>query len=329
MNVANGYWLPLLRLRGIPTVVNVDGIEWEREKWGPGARILFRGGAWFTARFASELIFDAREIGRIWTERFGRDGHFIPYGADSAPELPLEEGLTHRGYILMVARLVPENTVPAFLEAAAKLATSYDVVIVGSTGFGGDLDRRVSKLAEANNRVRWFGQISDDARLCSLWQHCGVYFHGHSVGGTNPSLVQAMACGAPIVARDTPYNREVLGSGGRYCQPNPRSISDAISQVMDARNEGITKLLKARAREQYDWASVCASYERILSQHADGDRTQARDGRLEQRLEAAGKVDFHDRKGFRTKRFRIRVPRTLLSKRALSRKGNIGLESVR
>ena len=266
MNVANGFWLPLLRLRGIPTLVNVDGIEWDRAKWGRLAKVVFHVGARFTARFAKRLVFDARAIADRWEAEFRRDGVFIPYGGDLTEELPLEGSFGHRKYVLVVARFVPENTIDAFLDAAPTISESCDVVIVGSSGYGGSFDDRVRDLARRNHHVHWLGQLSDDRRLLSLWQHSGVYFHGHSVGGTNPALVQAMACGAPILARDTVYNREVLGSRGRFTAPDAASIVDAVKAVLadSALQEQLSKEAMARVAERYTWDSVCSAYETSL-----------------------------------------------------------------
>ena len=231
MNCANGFWLPILKRAGIPTLVNVDGIEWEREKWGSVAKWVFRAGAKLTATHGTRLVFDARAIAHRWDEAFRRDGDFIPYGGDRVDQdLPIEVDLVHRNYVLLVARLVPENTVPQFFDAAAEISAHADVVIVGSSGYGGELDARAARLAETNTRIHWLGHVSNEKRLLSLWQHAGVYFHGHSVGGTNPALVQAMAAGAPVVARDTSFNREVLG-GGRFVGP---SASDIAREIRDA-----------------------------------------------------------------------------------------------
>jgi glycosyltransferase involved in cell wall biosynthesis len=247
MNVANGFWLPLLKARGIPTLVNVDGIEWEREKWGRLAKLVFRWGAKMTARWADELVFDAREIGRRWSEGFDRDGVFIPYGGEPAPEvLPVEPGLTDRGYVLVVARFVPENTILEFIAAAETIAANHDVVIVGSSGYGGEMDDRVAELARGNERVHWLGHVSDDRRLFALWQHAGAYFHGHSVGGTNPALVQAMMLGAPVVARDTVYNREVLDAAGVFVAPRPGTIAEAVERVLN--DPGLQESLAEGAR---------------------------------------------------------------------------------
>ncbi|MDY0892248.1 glycosyltransferase [Frigoribacterium sp. CFBP9030] len=266
MNVANGFWLPLLKLRGIPTLVNVDGIEWERAKWGRLAKTMFRWGARATARWATGLVFDAQAIGSRWLDDFGRDGFFIPYGGDAAGNLPVEPGLTHRGYVLVVARFVPENTILEFVDAAVSLSKTHDVVIVGSSGYGGEVEERVQGLAESEERVRWLGHVSDDARLHSLWQHAGAYFHGHSVGGTNPALVQAMALGAPIVARDTVYNREVLGDAGEFVSPDADSIARGIDQVMtdSRRQDALAARALKRGRAEYTWEGVCRAYESAL-----------------------------------------------------------------
>lgn len=267
MNVANGYWLPILRRAKIPTLVNVDGIEWDRDKWGRVAKRVFRIGAKMTARYGTKMIYDSEEIAKRWHADFGLDGQFIPYGGELLDEeLPIEPGLAHRAYVLLVARFVPENTVPEFFSAVPEIAEQADVVIVGSSGYGGELDEHARRLSERFDRVRWLGHVSDDRRLFSLWQHAGVYFHGHSVGGTNPALVQAMACGAPVLARDTRYNREVLGPYGLFVEPKARSISSAALHLVgspEAQREQMTSNI-LRARSYYNWADVNASYERCL-----------------------------------------------------------------
>jgi glycosyltransferase involved in cell wall biosynthesis len=270
MNVANGYFLPILKARGIPTAVNVDGIEWERAKWGRTAKAVFKLGARLTSRFASELIYDSHEIGRRWERDFGRTGHFIPYGGSSALDLDVPAGLGHRQYALMVARFVPENSVPEFFEAAASLSKKWPVVIVGSTGYGGELDERALRLAESSDNVTWLGHVNNDQLLHSLWQHAGAYFHGHTVGGTNPALVQAMALGAPTVARDTPYNREVLGPNGTFVSENPTDILHEMDQLLlsSSRQESTSRDAISRARSQYTWPIVMEGYMAVLEELA-------------------------------------------------------------
>ncbi|GAA2064558.1 glycosyltransferase [Williamsia deligens] len=271
MNVANGYWLPLLRLCGVKTVVNVDGIEWERAKWGRLARYIFRIGARMTARWADELIFDAQAIGDYWKKNFHRDGTFIPYGGEAtfteADGLPFED----ETYALLVARFVPENTINEFFDAVDRMDRTR-FVVVGTSGFGGPLDRRIEDLAAGRDNVQWLGHVSDDSQLFSLWKKCGAYFHGHSVGGTNPALVQAMACGAPIVARDTVYNREVLGAAGVFVPPTPDGIVEGLEAVLGdpVLRSRISKESRERARRQYSWELVLDGYTRALAPTRSG-----------------------------------------------------------
>jgi glycosyltransferase involved in cell wall biosynthesis len=272
MNVANGYWLPMLRGRGIPSVVNVDGIEWKRDKWSKLGRAVFKLGAQLTARFGDVLIADSREIGAFWQRNFDRSSVFIPYGGD-LPDKDLEpiDGLERRGYVLLVARFVPENTVAEFLDAAERIAQRYPVVIVGSSGSGGPLEARVRSLSASNRDVTWLGHLADDRKLYSLWQNCGVYFHGHSVGGTNPALVQAMACGAPTIARDTVFNREVLMDAGLFVPPNPSDIDAAIRHLMTnpTLRDSLSANAQERASDRFTWQSICVAYERVLCDAMD------------------------------------------------------------
>jgi glycosyltransferase involved in cell wall biosynthesis len=273
MNVANGFWLPLFRLRGIPTVVNVDGIEWGRAKWGKLARAMFRAGAWMTARFATKIVVDAEAIGDYWRAKFGRESVFIPYGGDPAGEVEVPLGLHSRQFVLVVARFVPENTIAQFLEAAETLSAEHDVVIVGSSGYGGALEQRAREIAQRHQKIRWLGHLSDDRLLHALWAHAGAYFHGHSVGGTNPALVQAMALGAPTVALDTVYNREVLGEQhGHFVRADPQQIATSILKLLSNADEQerLSIEAKQRSRDHYSWPKVASAYEAALREVLKG-----------------------------------------------------------
>ncbi|WP_238421084.1 glycosyltransferase [Gordonia sp. 'Campus'] len=274
MNVANGYWLPILRARGVPVVLNVDGIEWERQKWGGLAKRVFRAGAVLSARYADRIVCDSLAIRDRWVSEFARVGAYIPYGGTEAGELEPVRGYRTGEYILYVARFVPENSVAEFVAAVERLPAGQQVVIVGSSGYGGEIEERVAALADACESVTWLGHISNDDELLALWQNCGAYFHGHSVGGTNPALVQAMACGAPTVARDTKFNREVLGDAGVFTEPDPEAIAEALISVMgncDARIE-LGRSAMQRQREYFTWNGVCEAYESELLASMDSPR---------------------------------------------------------
>jgi glycosyltransferase involved in cell wall biosynthesis len=267
MNVANGFWLPILRMRGIKTIVNVDGMEWERAKWGRLAKKVFLYGARLTAKWADEIVVDAQAIGDRWTKEFNREGLFIPYGGDVPEDSPVEPGLERREYVLMVARFVPENSVQEFFDAVPTLAESFPVVIVGSSGYEGYFDQRARELAHEYPGVHWLGHLRNDARLFSLWQNAGAYFHGHSVGGTNPALVQAMACGAPVVARNTVYNREVIMHAGVFVEAKSHEVAAALTALMKdpSRQAHFSSAARLRAEHAYSWSKVCSDYETALN----------------------------------------------------------------
>lgn len=269
MNVANGYWLPLLRSRNVPSVVNVDGIEWEREKWSAAGKKVFLYGAKTTARQADHIVTDSRAIADRWREEFKRESTTIAYGGTPVDSLQPVDGFVSGAYALLVARLVPENSINEFLDAAEKLSDKWDVVIVGSSGYGGEIEERVRRLAQVQPRVHWLGHISDDDRLFSLWQHAGVYFHGHTVGGTNPALVQAMACGAPTVASDTVYNREVLDTTGIFVSPQPEEICEALDRVLSSRalQSQMGDAARTRQRSELTWERIVRDYD-LLFQRA-------------------------------------------------------------
>jgi glycosyltransferase involved in cell wall biosynthesis len=276
MNVANGFWLPLLKLRGVPTVVNVDGIEWQRDKWSRLGKAVFKWGAKFTAWFADELVFDAVAIGDFWKREFNRTGVFIPYGGETVTDSVPDPDLIAEQYVLLVARFVPENSIDIFLDAAPTIAEKcgVDVVLVGAAPPGDPLQLKAESIAAANPRIRLTGHISDDRKLFGLWRNAGVYFHGHTVGGTNPALVQAMSLGSRIVARDTVYNREVLAEAGLFCDGTPESIVDAISAAFNDTRD-LRSMSVERAATSYSWELVCNRYADTLAQQLRPGRRPA------------------------------------------------------
>ncbi len=272
LNVANGFYLPLIKLRGTRVPVNVDGIEWERDKWSGLGKKIFRAGAGMTARFADEIICDANAIVDYWKTTFDRDGVFIPYGGDIVTDRPthrIEElGLTSHGYGLAVARLVPENNIDMLLDAIEELPASVPFVIVGSANYDSPIEQRIEALVANRPSLKWLGHISDQELLTDLWFHSGAYVHGHSVGGTNPSLLQALGAGAVVAAFDTPYNREVIGyaSKGQFFG-DPSELADLVTKLLSFGEQ--RTLLAAKSRERiagkYAWADVLHAYEKAMT----------------------------------------------------------------
>ncbi len=269
LNIANGFWFPALRATRTPFAVNTDGIEWERGKWSRIGRITFQAGAWMTARNASTLICDSKAIGAIWNERFGSEYVFIPYGAPVLDDVGRDRldllGLD-KPYLLVVARLAPENNVELTLDALDLLGDNAPhAVIAGSANFDSPIEGRLRKMAAAGD-VTWLGHVDDQSLLTQLWANAGVYVHGHSVGGTNPALLQALGAGAPTIALDTPFNAEVLPFLEHRFPQNARVLAERIQSVITSPSlqEEMAQRGRSIIRERYSWADVCQSYMDVL-----------------------------------------------------------------
>jgi glycosyltransferase involved in cell wall biosynthesis len=276
VNIANGFWLPLLRLARTPTAVNTDGIEWERGKWNRTAQEIFRRGAQMCARHASELICDSHAIGEIWGELFDRQSTFIPYGAPVLTEVGEDRlasvGLADRPYLLSVARLVPENNVDLTLDAIDLLAKrEVTTVIVGDSVGDSPIADRLRRLTE-EKRVLWLGHVADQELLNQLWANCTVYVHGHSVGGTNPSLLQAMGAGAPTLALDTRFNAEVIDAPEQLYRADAADLAARIDSLLGdpERRAAIAAAGRRRIATDYSWDAVCAGYLGVLERLAAG-----------------------------------------------------------
>jgi glycosyltransferase involved in cell wall biosynthesis len=265
LNVANGFFLPLLKARRIPSVLNTDGMEWERGKWGPLARRVFLAGAELSARYADTLVADSQAIGDIWQEKFEVRSRFIPYGGTVVEEHSASRigalGLEPERYVLAVARLIPENNVELLLEAVECGEINVPVVVVGSATSKAPIEQHLRDLHE-RGRVQWLGHVSDQDLLLELWGNCGVYVHGHSVGGTNPALLQALGAGAPTLALDTVFNREVVGDEEQLYVAQPDSLATRIQEVLA--DPEVRTRFRARGqtliRDRYAWDAVCEAY---------------------------------------------------------------------
>ena len=224
-----------------------------------------------TARAADVLVCDSQAIGDVWRQRFGRESVFIPYGAADVREAPRDRldqlGLGSDPYVLVVARLAPENNVDLALDALALLGDAAPpAVVVGNANFQSDTQDRLVGL-HAAGKLSWLGHVDDQRLLTQLWAHSACYIHGHSVGGTNPALLQALGAGAPTIALDTPYNREVLRDEAQLFRPDASHLALRMRRLVASDAE--RQWFRSRGREivqaRYRWDDVCRRYEDLLA----------------------------------------------------------------
>ena len=255
------------RLFGRRVWINMDGVEWRRSKWSWAGRTYLRIMERVAVMVASRVIADAAAIRDHLEARYGRlpNCDVIPYGAHVASGADVSAlakfgNLTPGEYYLVVCRLEPENHVREIIEGFAASGSPYPLVIVGGTAEPNPYVRTL--LGLQSGHVRFVGAIYDQVLLGALRFHSRAYIHGHSVGGTNPSLLEAMGAGNVVVAHDNPFNREVLGEGGRYFA-GPAQLADAIRQLDNldgAERRAISGRVRARVTESYSWQKIVDDY---------------------------------------------------------------------
>ncbi|NHD17215.1 MULTISPECIES: DUF1972 domain-containing protein [unclassified Actinopolyspora] len=264
-NAANAPFLPLLRARGIPVATHVDGLEWKRAKWaGAGAR-YYRAAESLAVRWSDALISDSRGIQHYYAERFGVKSDYIPYGApvlDTVGADGLAEyGLRAGEYHLMVARFEPENHLGLAVAGYLRSGARHPLVIVGTAPYSDAYTARVRKLADGGSGVRLVGAVWDQRTLNQLYANALTYVHGHSVGGTNPSLLRAMGAATSVSAFDVEFNREVLGPHGAYFT-DAESLAECFDRAeerpQDTLDRGRAQV--AELAEHYDWDLVARGY---------------------------------------------------------------------
>lgn len=279
-NAANAPFISLCRLRRTPVAVHVDGLEWRRTKWGGKGRKYYRKAEELAVRWADSLIADAPGIADYYSSEFGADTTLLTYGAPVLPTQPThklqEHGLEADGFHLVVARFEPENHVDVIVEGYIRSECTLPLVVVGSAPYAEEHSARISAFAEQDPRVRLLGGVWDQELLNQLYGHARTYLHGHSVGGTNPSLLRAMGAGTAVLAYDVVFNREVLGeSSGAYFRDastvvGPLEALDADPRL--AADRGLK--LQERARETYRWDDVAAGYLRLARSLVSGASTR-------------------------------------------------------
>ncbi len=275
-NAANSPLLPALRLAGVPVATHVDGLEWQRGKWGWVGQRYYRLAESAAVRWSDALIADAAGIGNYLQAEFGAPYQLLAYGApriySSTPELLQPLGVLPKRYHLIVARLEPENHVDVIIEGYVRSAAELPLVVVGSAPYAAKYSARVRSLAD--ERVQFLGGVYDQDLLNELYANALTYLHGHSVGGTNPSLLRAIGAGAATDAFDISFNREVLGCAGRYWS-SPDDVSALVMSTEDDPQAAALRGEECRARARaYDWDDVANGYERLCVRLANRELTR-------------------------------------------------------
>ncbi|GJE41175.1 DUF1972 domain-containing protein [Methylobacterium soli] len=262
-------FLPLLRRRGRKIITNMDGLEWRRPKWSLPVRAYFWVNEWIAAWTSHRLVADHPAIAGHLATRRSRDAiATILYGGDpvgAAPASALEPlGLEPGRYMTSIARIEPDNNILPIVEAFSRKRRDAKLVVLGTVNPANRYHRRVR--AAASEEVIFPGAIYEAETVKALRYHARAYLHGHSVGGTNPSLVEALWAGNAVIAHDNPFNRGTAGADQAY-------FHDAASCSAQIETLLTDDLALKRARDAavkqaaaFAWLPVLEAYERELLQ---------------------------------------------------------------
>src|SRR3954451_3316880 len=260
-NAANSVFLPFFRARRIPVVTHVDGLEWKRTKWQGAGRQYYRVAEQLAVRWSDALIADAQGIADYYADEFDAPTELIAYGAPilgGGSDRLGERGLTSRGFHLVVARFEPENHVDLIVEGYRRSSAKLPLVVVGSAPYADAHTARIHALAD--DRVTFLGGVWDQDLLDQLYANCTTYVHGHSVGGTNPSLLRALGAAAATNAFALVFNGGVLGDAGLYFATAAQAAE--LFEVSEKNPDTTSRrgMAAAERSELYDWADVAQQY---------------------------------------------------------------------
>lgn len=275
-----------LRRAGWMQAINMDGLEWAREKWGPLARAWFRLNERAALHLADHLVADHPAIERRLRALSATPVHGIAYGADAPPPadaaMATEEagalaalGLAPRRYLTLIARPEPENSVLEAVRGFSMRPRGLQLVVLGEYTDAQHYHRAVREAA--GPEVLFPGPIYDAGVLRALRRHALAYVHGHRVGGTNPSLVEALAAANPVIAHDNVFNRHVAGPEAARWFHDAGSFDAALSRLLQEPDTlaAMGEAASRRHAEAYRWEPVLAQHEALL-RRAWAERRSAR-----------------------------------------------------
>jgi glycosyltransferase involved in cell wall biosynthesis len=259
-----------LRLRGVPNIINMDGVEWRRQKWGPVAKAWFWLNDWAGCWLGNHLVADNPGIhDHLATRVSASKITTIPYGADRLVDLPDEPvrklGLVPGQYWTLIARPEPENSVLEIVQAFSRKPRGMKLAVLGRYEPKKNTYHAAVQAA-ASEEVSFLGAIYDPAVVKALRFHCSGYLHGHQVGGTNPSLVEALGAGNAVIAHDNVFNRWVAAEGGAYFGTG-NDCAEVLDRLM--RNQSTLNAMRRLSVDRFTrdltWSNVLLQYRALMT----------------------------------------------------------------
>lgn len=265
LGVSGAMMLPFLKMfTNKPILVNIDGQEWKRDKWNWIAKKVLGFSEKLAVAFADQLITDNKVIQSYVEREYHREKTLlIEYGGDHVKRIPLSNDtlaqypFLQQPYAFNVSRIEPENNIHMILDAF-KRCPDRNLVIVGLWNhgqYGMDLKERFGHYPN----IHLLDPIYDQDKLNEIRSNADVYVHGHSAGGTNPSLVEAMCLGLPIISFGVSYNRETTNHRARYFN-NGEELLEVLQGLTDAEKKTIGREMEQYGLQRYTWQRITSLY---------------------------------------------------------------------
>lgn len=268
LGVSGCIFLPFVKLfSNKKIVVNVDGLEWRRAKWAGWAKQFLIFSEKVAVRFADEIVTDNAAIQKYVLDSYGTESRLIEYGADHVARVDLREQFIGKhpflaeAYAFKVCRIEPENNIHLVLEAFARHG-KMPLVLVGNWSHS-EYGRELRQLYRQYRHLHLLDPIYEPTELNTLRSNCSLYVHGHSAGGTNPSLVEAMYLQLPILSYGVIYNRITTQGRALYFD----TVEDLLAALKELPQTDLGKIaqhLKWIADLRYTWATIAAKYSLAL-----------------------------------------------------------------
>jgi glycosyltransferase involved in cell wall biosynthesis len=240
-------------------ITNMDGLEWKRSKYNKITQNFLKYAEKLAIKYSQFHIADSTAIQSYLKDKYRIESEFIPYGADLIQN---QQEKDKPAYYLLMARMEPENNIEMILDGFSQSNSQKQFKVLGNiqNNFG----KFIAKKFKNDSRIQFLGANFDTQIVNSLQHHSFLYFHGHSVGGTNPSLLQAMANGAVIAAHQNPFNKAVLQDNGFYFN-NANEVKQLIETVKkdDSTLKFVTNNYSS-IETQYNWEKIINEYERFM-----------------------------------------------------------------
>lgn len=268
LGVSGGIFFPVFKLFKPSVILNPDGAEWKRSKFGGFVKRFLKLSEKIGVKYADKVISDNKVIFDDLLNDYGVRSSVIEYGGDhSCPtaldgKTALRYSIDQNSYAFKVCRIVPENNIRMILEAFSK--TKYRLLLIGNwnnSKFGVDIRAEYSGYTN----LSLLDPIYDQRALDELRSNCKIYIHGHSVGGTNPSLVEAMHLGLPCLVYDVNYNRETTEDCAEYFS-SQSELSDALVRLWESKEhlDSVRERLLAVAKRRYRWSDIITKYRYVI-----------------------------------------------------------------